>query len=166
MTSENSHPAECCVSEFSSTKVMELLVELGPTEQMGKGVDGNRINYPIVGGTFVGKGMQGKIIPGGADFAIERDDKTQLVSALYRIQTDCGQIIIVDNKGIWRPSAEGKKRMANGEDPLPEQVYARTTPVFHTQPGKFSWLNDYIFFGTISDPGRADAVLITIYKIN
>lgn len=166
MTSENTNRDECCVNTFSSTKVMELLVELGPTEHMGKGIDGNRINYPITGGTFVGEGMQGEIIPGGADFAIERDDKTQLVSALYRIKTDCGQIIIIDNKGIWRPSAEGKKRMANGEDPLPGQVYARTTPVFHTQPGKFSWLNDYIFFGTISDPGRKNAVLITIYKIN
>ncbi len=150
---------------FSAEQVLQLKVTLGPTEYMGKTVDGTRVNYPITGGTFEGKGgLKGTIVPGGADFSIEREDGTVIVSALYRIKTDDDQIIIIQNDGIWRPNQEGLARMAEGLEPLPSQVYARTTPVFRTQPGKYAWLNDYIFFGTIDTQDYG--VLITIYKLN
>ncbi len=149
---------------FTTEQVLQLKVELGPTEHMGKSSDGVRINYPIIGGTFEGKGMKGTIVPGGADFAIEREDGAIMVSALYRIKTDDGQIIIIQNDGIWRANEDGKTRMAKGLEPLPSQVYAKTMPVFHTQPGKYSWLSDYMFFGTIDTQDYG--VLITIYRLN
>jgi len=146
--------------------VMQLDVKLGPTEDMGQSADGHRINYPIIGGTFIGKdGLSGTIVPGGADFSLRHSDGVDLVEALYRIKTDDGQIIIVHNAGIFRVNAAGLERQAKGEPPEPGDIYARTIPSFKTQPGAYSWLSDYIFVGTI-DPVGEDDVLISIYKID
>jgi len=146
--------------------VMQLDVKLGPTEDMGVGADGHRINYPIIGGTFIGKdGLSGTVVPGGADFSLRRSDGVDLVEALYRIKTDDGQIIIVHNAGIFRVNEVGREREARGDTPEPGDIYARTIPSFKTQPGPYRWLSDYIFFGTI-DPVGEDGVLISIYKID
>ncbi|MBN1006252.1 DUF3237 domain-containing protein [Amphritea pacifica] len=166
MAEHKNNPDISLGNGFTSSLALQLMVELGPTEYMGKGVEGNRLNYPIIGGTFEGLGTEGIIVPGGADFAIEREDGTQIVSALYRIKTADNQIIIIDNRGIWRPDESAKARIQNGQEPLASQIYARTTPIFHTQPGPYAWLNDYIFFGTIEDPGKPSAVLIKIYRLN
>jgi len=146
--------------------VMQLDVKLGPTEDMGMGADGHRINYPIIGGTFVGKGgLSGTVIPGGADFSVRRSDGVDLVEALYRIKTDDGQIIVVHNAGIFRVNEAGLERQARGVMPEPGDIYARTIPSFKTQPGPYSWLSDYIFVGTI-DPVDEEGVLISVYKID
>jgi len=145
--------------------VMQIHVKLGPEEDMGKGADGHRINYPIIGGTFVGKGMKGTVVPGGADMSVERADGVTLIEALYRLKTDDGQIIIIHNPGIWRPNAEGLAKQAKGQQLLETDYYCRTTPSFKTQPGAYSWLSDYVFVGTIDDVSE-DEVLIGVYRVD
>ncbi|MEK1938946.1 MAG: DUF3237 domain-containing protein [Pseudomonas sp.] len=145
--------------------VMQIHVKLGPEEDMGKGADGHRINYPIVGGTFVGKGMKGTVVPGGADMSVERNDGVTLIEALYRLKTDDGQIIIIHNPGIWRPNADGLAKQAKGQELVEADYYCRTQPSFKTQPGAYAWLNDYIFVGTIDDVSN-DEVLIGVYRVD
>ncbi len=145
--------------------VMQIHVKLGPEEDMGKDADGHRINYPIVGGTFVGKGMKGIVVPGGADLSVERADGVTLIEALYRLKTDDGQIIIIHNPGIWRPNADGLAKQAKGQELLENDYYCRTTPSFKTQPGAYSWLSDYVFVGTIDDVSE-DEVLIGVYRVD
>lgn len=147
-------------------QILELLVKLGPSEDMGESATGYRLNYPIIGGSFFGKGLKGKIIPGGADFAVRRKDGTLDVDALYRIKTDDGSIIIIHNKGIYRPNQQGRIKQANGDPLEPKDYYGMSSPVFHTQPGHYSWLQNFIFFGTIEDPGRDDQVRIRIFRLD
>jgi len=157
---------EVFANRITHELVMQLDVKLGPTEDMGIGADGHRINYPIIGGTFIGKdGLSGTIVPGGADFSLRRSDGVDLVEALYRIKTDDGQIIIVHNAGIFRINEVGQGRAARGDAPEPGDIYARTIPSFKTHPGPYRWLSDYIFVGTI-DPTGENGVLISIYKID
>jgi len=146
--------------------VMQIDVKLGPTEDMGLGADGHRINYPIIGGTFVGKGgLSGEVVPGGADFSVRRPDGAGHVEALYRLRTDDGQIIIVHNVGISRLNETGLAKQARGEEPGVDDRYRRTVPSFKTQPGPYSWLSDYIFVGTI-DRLNPEGVMISIYRID
>ncbi|MEO4045919.1 DUF3237 domain-containing protein [Pseudomonas sp. CAU 1711] len=152
-------------NRISNELVMQIRVRLGPDEDMGRGPDGHRINYPIVGGTFVGKGVKGRVVPGGADMSVERDDGVTMIHALYRLKTDDGQIIIIDNAGIWRPNETGLVKQAKGLELAQNDYYARTTPQFKTQPGRHAWLNDYIFVGTIDDVSE-DEVLIEVYKVD
>ncbi|WP_052081106.1 DUF3237 domain-containing protein [Pseudomonas sp. ML96] len=147
--------------------VMQISVKLGPREEMGKGPDGMRINYPIIGGTFVGKGMKGTVVPGGADMSVAREDGVTMINALYRLKTDDGQIIIIDNSGIWRLNESGLAKKTKGlelRDMKESDFYCRTTPKFKTQPGSNAWLNDYIFTGTIDGVSEHE-VLISVYQI-
>ncbi len=152
-------------SRISNELVMKINVKLGPPEDMGKGADGHRMNFPIVGGTFVGEGIKGVVIPGGADMSVERDDGVTMIEALYRLKTDDGQIIIIHNAGIWRPNAVGLAKKAKGEKLVESDYYCRTVPSFKTQPGKYAWLSDYIFVGTIDDVA-IDEVLIGVHRVD
>ncbi|MCU1735030.1 MULTISPECIES: DUF3237 domain-containing protein [unclassified Pseudomonas] len=147
--------------------VMQISVQLGPREDMGKGPDGMRINYPIIGGSFTGKGVKGTVVPGGADMSVTRDDGVTLINALYRLKTDDGQLIIIDNPGIWRLNESGLAKKAKGlelRDMQESDFYCRTTPRFKTQPGANAWLNDYVFVGTIDGISEHE-VLISVYKV-
>jgi len=155
-------------NRIDSELVMTINVKLGPPEDMGKGADGHRINYPIIGGTFVGKGMKGTVVPGGADMSVERNDGVTMIEALYRLKTDDGQIIIIHNAGIWRLNESGLAKQAKGlklEDMKESDFYCRTVPSFKTQPGKYAWLSDYIFLGSIDGDGMEE-VDIGVYRIN
>jgi len=146
--------------------VMQIDVKLGPTEDMGSGADGYRINYPIIGGRFIGKGgLSGSVVPGGADMSVRRQDGVGHVEALYRLRTDDGQIIIIHNAGISRLNEVGLEKQARGEEPGSADRYRRTVPSFKTQAGPYSWLSDYIFIGTI-DRLNPEGVMISIYKID
>lgn len=154
-------------NRLTNELVMQINVKLGPREEMGKGPDGMRINYPIIGGTFVGKGMKGTVVPGGADMSVVREDGVSMINALYRLKTDDGQIIIIDNAGIWRLNESGLAKKAKGlelRDMKESDFYCRTTPKFKTQPGSNAWLNDYIFTGTIDGVSEHE-VLISVYQI-
>lgn len=161
---------ETKANRVTNELVMQIHVKLGPEEDMGKGADGHRINYPIIGGTFVGKGIDGKamkgtVVPGGADMSVERADGVTLIEALYRLKTDDGQIIIIHNPGIWRPNAAGLAKQAKGQELVEADYYCRTAPSFKTQPGTYAWLSDYTFVGTIDDVSD-DEVLIGVYRVD
>ncbi|MBA1243320.1 DUF3237 domain-containing protein [Pseudomonas japonica] len=156
--------ADNTAGRISTERVLQINVKLGPEEDMGKGADGHRINYPIVGGHFAGQGLSGTVIPGGADMSVERDDGVTLIEALYRLKTDDGHVLIIHNPGIWRPNEAGKAKLAKGQTPAAEDYYCRTTPSFKTPPGRYAWLSDFVFVGTIDDVAD-DEVLIGCYRV-
>lgn len=156
--------------KLNADLVLQIHVKLGETEDMGMTAEGHRINYPIIGGRFSGRDIggntfKGKVIPGGADMSVERSDGVTIINALYRLRTDDGATIIIDNAGIWRPSESGLKKLKSGEKLLASDYYCLTTPKFKTSSGKYNWLTQNIFVGTIDDVGD-DAVLIGCYLMN
>ncbi|TXS91893.1 DUF3237 family protein [Parahaliea maris] len=148
--------------QLNAELVLQINVKLGPIEDMGAGADGHRINYPIVGGYFSGRGLKGEVIPGGADMSVRRNDGVTLIEALYRLKTDDEQVLIIDNAGIFRPNAVGRKKLAAGEELLERDYYCLTSPKFKTPPGKYNWLTEHIFVGTIDDVSEQE-VLIGCY---
>ncbi len=151
-------------STFDTEMVLKILVKLGETEDMGESADGHRINYPIIGGTFTGKGMKGTVIPGGADMSVRRNDGVTWVDALYRLRTDDGQVIIIHNAGIWRPNEDGLRKLQAGEKLEEKDYYCLTSPYFRTPPGKHAWMSQYIYVGTIDDVSENE-VLIKCYTV-
>ena len=49
------------------TLVFTLRVQVGPPTELGELPAGRRRIIPIVGGTFAGPAVRGKVLPGGAD---------------------------------------------------------------------------------------------------
>ena len=139
-----------------TTFVFEENATLAPAVVLGETPLGRRQAIPITGGTFSGPGIQGRILPGGADYQLVRSDGGVVIDADYFLQTDDGAVIHVRNVGIISPP-----KAAGGA------AYAYCAPKFDAPVGKYGWLNDAIFVSRLSPGGDKDhpAVKITIWKV-
>jgi len=63
--------------------VYESVVDLAPTLPLGASPFGERRMVPIVGGTFEGPGLRGKVKAGGADRQLVRRDGAVSLDAVY-----------------------------------------------------------------------------------
>jgi len=142
---------------------LELRVHIGPTLELGTGSVGSRRTVPIIGGTFYGPLISGRILPGGADWqCIERDGLT-LVDAHYVIETEDGVRIEVRNQGIRHGSKEVLARIAAGEIVPSRQYYFRTSPRFFPPEGPYDWLKRSIFIGIAER--YAELVVVQVWKV-
>src|SRR5205085_12459222 len=127
---------------------LELHVQVGPPMEIGEVPRGRRRIIPILGGTFEGSGIRGKVLPGGADWQVVRADGVAELDTRYALQTDSGQLIYIQNAGIRHASPEITARLLAGQDVDPSQVYFRTVPTFETAARELSWLTRSIFIAT------------------
>ncbi len=139
-----------------NTFVFEESASLGPAIVVGQTPLGRRQAIPITGGTFAGPGVHGRIVPGGADDQIVRQDGGVVIDADYFLETDDGAVIHVRNVGLIIPP-KGPGGVA----------YPYAAPKFDAPVGKYGWLNDSLFVSRISPGGDKDhpAVKITIWKV-
>jgi hypothetical protein len=118
-----------------------------PTE-IGAIPHGRRRIVAITGGTFEGPNVRGKVLPGGADWQLIQPDGFSELDTRYTLETDKGQIIYVQNKGIRHAAPEVMKRLLAGETVDPQLVYFRTVPTFETASPDLQWLPRSVFIGT------------------
>ena len=135
--------------------VFEEIVALGEVTMPGATARGERIIIPITGGTFEGPDIKGVVIPGGWDWQLRRDDGCTDVEADYFLQTDDGVVINVVNKGVICPGEGGAR------------APVRTHPVFEAPRGKYEWLSQNAFVGTLelAPPENGPAVRIRFYRV-
>lgn len=126
---------------------------------------GLRRVIPITGGTFTGPGMNGRVVPGGADWQFVRSDGVLDITAKYTLETKDGVLISVDNRGIRHASPAVLERMAKGEMVPASEYYFRTSAQFEAPLGsKYEWLNRAVFIGV--GERQPDAAIIRFYKVN
>ena len=123
-------------------------VELGAVMEVGAVPRGRRRIIPIVGGTFEGSGMKGRVLNNGADWQIVRADGLAELDTRYALETDKGQIVYVQNAGMRHAAPEVLKKLAAGEIVDPNLVYFRTVATFETSAPDLQWLTRSIFVGT------------------
>jgi hypothetical protein len=126
----------------------EAHVLLGTPLEVGRVPRGRRRVIPIVGGTFEGTGLKGRVLSGGADWQIVRDDGLAELDTRYALETDKGQIIYVQNAGIRRAPPEIMAQLLAGQPVNPTLVYFRTVPTFETAAPELQWLTRSVFVGT------------------
>ena len=134
------------------------VVKLQPAIDVGETALGHRRIIPIVGGTFEGPNIRGEILPMGWDWQLDRSDGCTQIIADYFLRTDDGVVINVVNSGaLCRPQA-------GGVAPPP----VRTSPVFEAPRGKYEYLSQGAYVGTLGfDPTVTEPhVVITIYRSN
>lgn len=103
----------------------------------------------ILGGTFEGPNVKGRIRPGGADWQlIRRDDGFTDVDARYTLETDSGELIYVTNIGIRHAPADVMRRLNAGEVVDQSAIYFRAVPKFETAAPELEWLTRSIFIAT------------------
>ncbi len=137
--------------------VYEAIADLEPTLQLGNSPFGERRMVPIIGGTFEGPGLKGRVMPGGADRQLVRRDGATALDAIYELQTHDGAVISVRNRVLTRPLKSGEAGSGR---------YAFSTLEITAPDGPYGWLNDFVYVGTLNSlrPARA-AVVIRVYRV-
>ncbi|KAL5117240.1 hypothetical protein ACEQ8H_004799 [Pleosporales sp. CAS-2024a] len=106
-----------------------------------------RMAIPIIGGTFKGPNMSGKILNIGADWLLVDAHGTARPDTRYNLQTDDGAYIYVQTNG---------PRLKDG------RILLRGT--FETSTnGTYSWLNDVVAVGVLNVNGT-NQVLIDMWE--
>jgi hypothetical protein len=131
------------------TFAFEIRAQVGTPQEFGDVGRGRRRIIQILGGTFSGTGMKGRILPGGADWQmIRQNDGFTDVDARYTIETDTGSIIYVQNIGIRHAPIDVMRRLNAGETVDQSEIYFRAVPKFETGDPELEWLMRSIFVCT------------------
>lgn len=143
----------------------EARVLVGDPVEMGMGTDGLRHRMiPITGGTVSGPGLNGIVLPGGADWQrIRVSDGVTELEARYVIQTEDGDNISVCNRGLRAGPPEVMQRLAAGDPVDPTLYYFRATPQFQTGSPRHAWLTRTLFLAT--GERRPTEVLIRVWSV-
>jgi Protein of unknown function (DUF3237) len=135
-------------------------IEAGPV--VGLNSRGRRRIIPITGGTVSGH-VNGKILPGGADFQIVVSETMADLDARYMIELDNGEHIFVQNHALRRGSAADIAKLVRGEHVSPEAIYFRCVPTFEVSSPALEWLTQSIFVG--SGARFPDRVQLSIFRV-
>ena len=138
--------------QLEADLVLELNVEVGENLDVGKTPGGFLRLIPIIGGTFSGPNIKGKVIPGGYDCNTAVNDEQAHAFAKYAIQTDDGVYISVENEGYLDLKAQ--------------DYIVKTMPRFQVADGKYEWLRNGVFVGSLeAGQTKKPSVCIKIYKM-
>ena len=138
-------------------------IALGPPQELGDTPAGRRRIIPIIRGSFHGERLNGRVLPGGADWQIVRTDGVAELEARYTLETSDGARIYVQNFGYRHGPADVLRRLADGKPVDPSLYYMRTTPRFETAAERYSWLNRTICVAT--GARRAESVELDIFEV-
>jgi hypothetical protein len=140
------------------TPVYRLEATLGEPLDLGDTDHGHRRIVPLTGGTFTGPTIQGKLLPGAsADWQTVLPGGTALGDSRYTLQTDGGDVLYVQSRGVRHGSADVLARLARGEDVDASEYMFRTSTQIETAAAELDWLNKGVF---VSVGGRQPSGVI------
>jgi hypothetical protein len=116
---------------MNSRPLIVLRLATSATEQLGTTPDGTLSIFPIVGGSFEGDRLRGKVLAGGGDWVTAKADGSFELDARATLETDDGALIYMTFTGV-RDDA---------------QKYFRTLPRFETASPKYAFLNRLLAVG-------------------
>jgi hypothetical protein len=117
-----------------SRPLMTLHLSTAATQSIGAGPHGTRVTFPIVGGSFDGERLRGKVLSGGDDWTVKRADGVLELDLRVTLQTDDDALIHMTFEGIRDDAAAGAP-------------YFRTFPRFETAAPKYAFLNRLLAVG-------------------
>jgi hypothetical protein len=115
--------------------VARILANVDPPMEVGHIASGVREMIPITGGTAEGL-IEGVILPGGADWAINHDNGKATIWARYAIKRADGSLIMVTNSGNASEQRGGSWR-------------GHTVPRLEAGAEDLKWLNTAVLVGTL-----------------
>lgn len=141
----------------------EMHAQVAEPMDLGEVTHGRRRIIEILGGTFEGPTIKGRVLPGGADWQMIQPDGFSELDTRYALETDTGEIIYVQNFGIRHAPPEVMARLNAGDTVDPALVYFRTMPRFETSAPELQWLVRSVFVGT--GERYPEGVLVRFWRV-
>ena len=151
------------MSLLSETPILTIRAELAGIQKLGATPYGERRIINILGGTVEGPKLQGKILPGGADWQIVRADGVVDLRARYTVETDAGGLILVNSEGYRHGPPDVMARLARDETVDPSLYYFRAFMRFETSDPAAAWLNRILALGRGARENRV--VKIDVFEV-
>ncbi|MDA2812646.1 DUF3237 domain-containing protein [Nocardiopsis sp. RSe5-2] len=143
----------------------EAKVECAAPEAIGDGSRGPLSFVPITGGVVEGPLLNGTVVPGGGDWAVERDERVTDVNARYLIRADDGALIDITNRGHFVADPAVARRAEAREPVDPGEYYFRTSPEFRTDAAEHAWLTRTVFVGEARDEAETGRICIRFFAV-
>jgi hypothetical protein len=116
---------------INSRPLMILRLETSATQEIGSTPRGTLMIFPVMGGSFEGERLRGKVI-GGGDWVTAHGDGVFALDLRVTLETDDGGLIHMTFTGV-RDDANH---------------YFRTAPRFETAAPKYAFLNRLLAIGS------------------
>jgi len=116
---------------MNSRPLMLLRLTTSATEEIGSTPHGKLSIFPVIGGSFEGERLRGKVLAGGGDWVTARTDGTFELDLRVTLETEDGALIHMTFTGV--------RNDANH--------YFRTLPRFETAEPKYAFLNRLLAVG-------------------
>lgn len=162
-SSSNNVPA-MAIQAPSLRPLCRITARVAPLVSLGEAAYGERRYVPIVGGEVEGDVLSGKVLAGGTDWQIQRQDGTLDISAQYVIRTHDGALIEVESRGYRHGPSEVMSRLARGEPVSPDAYYFRTAMRFQTGAPAWRYLNSVLAIGKAMR--QPDAAVLDVFLVD
>jgi len=148
---------------ISQEPIFTITCELANILDLGPAPFGHRRIINILGGPVTGAKLNGKVLPGGADWQIMAADGALDVHARYTIETDTGALVQVESRGMRNGPPDVMARLGRGEAVDPAEYYFRTALRFEAAHPSVLWLNRIL---AIAKGAREkNAVRLEVYEV-
>lgn len=132
----------------SHLMTLSLNVDAKASQMIGNIGGGTRMIAPIAGGSFSGVWLNGKVLPGGADWVLLRDDGVMKIDVRLVLETVEGALIYLTYQGRFVASQQVMARLNAGEELSPDEYSLAVTAKFETGHPDFRWINDAVVVAT------------------
>jgi len=132
---------------MKSRPLMIVRLDTSAVQEIGTTPNGSLTIFPVVGGTFEGDRLRGKVLAGGGDWVAIRPDGTFELDLRVTLETDDGALIHMTFSGVRDDANQ----------------YFRTVPRFETAAPAYAFLNRLLAIG-IGEIG-ADGPVHAIHEI-
>jgi Protein of unknown function (DUF3237) len=117
---------------MTSRPLMRLQLQTSATEVIGPTARGTLSIYPVIGGSFAGDRLRGRVLAGGGDWVTALTDGTFEVDLRITLETNDGALIHMTFSGVRDDAHQ----------------YFRTVPRFETAAPNYEFLNRLLAIGT------------------
>ncbi len=140
---------------LSEKPIFVITSTLAGIQKLGNTPYGERRIINILGGAVEGEKLNGKVLPGGADWQIVRADGVVHLTARYTVETETGGQILVNSEGYRHGPPEVMARLARDETVDRSLYYFRAFMRFETADPQAAWLNRILAVGYGARENRA-----------
>ena len=148
---------------ISREPIFSIRCELANILDLGPAPFGHRRVVNLLGGTVSGAKLNGRVLPGGADWQIMAQDGALDIHARYTVESDAGALIQADSRGVRHGPPDVLARLGRGEDVDPSLYYFRTAMRFATAHPTTDWMNRIL--GLARGAREKNAVRLDVYEV-
>jgi hypothetical protein len=137
------------MATLSSKPLFELAQELVVPDEVTDSPLGAVRYVNIASGTFTGRRLKGKVVPGGSYSVRLRADSTAEIEARTTLMARGGHVIFMQYRGLLHAEPPIFMRLRAGDSSVKPTAYTYcVSATFETGSEKYAWLNRILAAGT------------------